>query len=47
MVGSGGYFMMVIGGKNSTLVGENIPTADEIYYGSATTQFTYLAQFAT
>jgi len=46
VVGSGDYFT-VIGGENSTLAGENIPAADEIYYGSATAQSTYIAPSAT
>lgn len=46
VVGSGDY-ATVIGGENSTLAGENIPAADEIYYGSATTQSTYIAPSAT
>lgn len=46
VVGSGDY-VTVIGGENSTLAGQNLPAADEIYYGSATTQSTYIAPSAT
>ena len=45
VVGSGDY-VTVIGGENATLAGENLPAADEIYYGSATTQSTYIAPSA-